>query len=138
MTETFVLIKPDGVARKLVGKIITKMERKGLSIIKIRLLHMSPVEATGLYRKYVDTYVIKGIVTFMTSGPSIAMIVESEYANAVDVMRKMIGATGPASPAPSTIRGEFAESFQRNVIHASDSAQDVTDEIRLFFPEYRP
>jgi len=136
MTETFILIKPDAVWRKLVGKILSRFERKGLDIVDMRMLELTERQAHTLYQKFAGKDFLPRIIEFMTGGPCIVAILACEHDEAIDVVRKLIGATGTDPPDVASIRGEFAESFSRNVIHASDSHEAVSREIRLFFPGY--
>ncbi len=131
--RTFVMIKPDGYSRGLVGEIISRIERKGLRIIGMKLIKMSREQAEKLYSVHRDKSFFKDLVNFVTSGPVVVMVVEGE--SAVEVMRIMIGPTDGRKAPPGTIRGDYALSIQENVIHASDSPETALYEISLFFKE---
>ncbi|MGC9148507.1 MAG: nucleoside-diphosphate kinase [Sulfolobales archaeon] len=131
--RTFVMIKPDGYSRGLVGEIISRIERKGLRIIGMKLIKMSREQAEKLYSVHRDKPFFKDLVSFVTSGPVVVMVVEGE--SAVEVMRIMIGSTDGRKAPPGTIRGDYALSIQENVIHASDSPETASYEISVFFRE---
>ncbi|MGC9009705.1 MAG: nucleoside-diphosphate kinase [Sulfolobales archaeon] len=131
--RTFVMIKPDGYFRGLVGEIISRIERKGLRIIGMKLIKMSREQAEKLYSVHRDKSFFKDLVNFVTSGPVVVMVVEGE--SAVEVMRTMIGPTDGRKAPPGTIRGDYALSIQENIIHASDSPETASYEISLFFEE---
>ena len=141
MAETLALIKPDAVMRGLVGRIITRFEEKGFEFVRLRLVQMGPLQAGQLYAKFAGKPFFNDLIDFMTSGPSIAMIlVHLCDAGAVATLRKMAGAVDHRvdldAAQPGTIRGDFAENFRQNVIHASDSTENAQREIRIFFPDY--
>jgi nucleoside-diphosphate kinase len=127
------MIKPDGYFRGLVGEIISRIERKGLRIIGMKLIKMSREQAEKLYSVHRDKPFFKDLVNFVTSGPVVVMVVEGE--SAVEVMRTMIGPTDGRKAPPGTIRGDYALSIQENIIHASDSPETASYEISLFFEE---
>ena len=129
--ETFVMIKPDGVKRGLVGEIISRIERKGLKIKALKMKWLTREEAEKLYEEHRGKHFFKDLVEFVTSGPIVAMIVEGD--SAVEVMRIMVGATDGRKAAPGTIRGDFALSIQENVVHASDSKEKVWKEASVIF-----
>lgn len=131
--RTFVMIKPDGVKRKLIGEIVSRIERKGLNVVAMRLIKMSREAAERLYEEHKGKSFYNDLVTYITSGPVLCMVVTGD--EAVAVMRKMIGATDPKEAAPGTIRGDFALSKGENVIHASDSEEKARNEISIFFSE---
>ncbi len=129
--KTFVMIKPDGVKRRLVGEIISRIERKGLNIVAMKMVHMSKDKAEELYAEHKGKAFFPELIAYITSGPVVCMVVEGD--EAVAVMRKMIGATDPKEASPGTIRGDFALSKGENVIHASDSEEKARREMSIFF-----
>ena len=133
LQRTFVMIKPDGYRRGLVGEIISRIERKGLRIIGMKLIKMSREQAEKLYAVHREKPFFQDLVNFVTSGPVVVMVVEGE--SAVDVMRIMIGPTDGRKAPPGTIRGDFALSIQENIIHASDSPENAQYELSIFFNE---
>ncbi|GAV59153.1 NDK domain-containing protein [Cephalotus follicularis] len=133
MEQTFIMIKPDGVQRGLVGEIISRFEKKGFSLKGLKLL---TVEQSFAERHYADLSAkpfFNKLVEYIISGPVVAMVWEGK--NVVTTGRTIIGATNPAASAPGTIRGDFAIDIGRNVIHGSDSVESATKEIALWFPE---
>jgi nucleoside-diphosphate kinase len=131
MEKSFVMIKPDGVQRGLVGEIISRLERKGLKLSGLKLLQIAPELAAGHYAEHKDKPFYNELVSFITSGPVVAMTWEG--LNAVTVIRSLMGKTNPAEAAPGTIRGDLALFMGKNVIHGSDSLQSAEREIKLFF-----
>lgn len=131
MNNTFVMVKPDGVQRGLVGEIISRFEKKGIKIAALKLMQITPELAEKHYGEHKDKPFFKDLVSFITSGPVAAMVLEGE--NVVAMVRTMMGATNPKDSAPGTIRGDFAMSIDKNVIHGSDSAESAEREINLFF-----
>jgi len=133
MERTFVMIKPDGVQRGLIGKIIERFERKGLKIVALKMLKLSKELAKKQYEVHREKSFFKGLVNFVTSGPVVVMVVEGK--NAIKAVRNLIGATDPLEAIPGTIRGDFGMEIGRNIIHASDSENSAKKEIYLFFNE---
>lgn len=132
MTErTLVLIKPDGVQRLLVGRILTRYEERGLRIAGLKLMAVSRDLAERHYAVHGSKSFFPGLVDFITSGPLVAAVLEGP--NAVAVVRAMNGATRPHEAAPGTIRGDFALETAQNLVHASDSAETAAAEINLWF-----
>lgn len=129
--RTFVMIKPDGVRRGLVGEVISRFERKGFRIIGLKMVKMSPEQAEELYSPHKDKPFFRSLVEFATSGPVVVMVLEGN--SAVDVVRLMIGSTDARRAAPGTIRGDFGLDIQENVVHASDSRESFEREHRIFF-----
>ncbi len=129
--RTFVMIKPDAVARGLVGAIVTRIESVGLRIERMELGMVSAGEAAANYAEHVGKSFYEGLVAYITSGPVVKMVVSGP--DAVSVCRKLMGATNPADAAPGTIRGDFALSLDANVIHGSDSPASAEREIDIFF-----
>ncbi|TDA27795.1 MAG: nucleoside-diphosphate kinase [Archaeoglobi archaeon] len=133
MERTFVMVKPDGVQRGLVGEIISRLERKGLKIVAIKMLKIPMEMAEKHYEEHKNKPFFSSLISYITSGPVVAMVVEGK--NAVKVVRKLVGATNPAEAEPGTIRGDFGLDLGRNVVHASDSIISAEREIRLFFKD---
>lgn len=131
--RTFIMVKPDGVQRGLIGEIVRRIERKGLKISAIRMLWLDRDMAEHHYGEHVAKPFFDDLVAFITSGPVVAMIVEGE--NAVWGMREMLGKTNPRDSLPGTIRGDFGINLSRNVIHGSDSLESAEREISLFFEQ---
>lgn len=132
--RTFVMIKPDAVKRKLMGRIIQRFEDKGLEIVKMRMLKMSRELAEKLYEEHRNKDFFKELVDFITSDRVVVMVIEGE--KAISVVRKMIGKTNPLEADMGTIRGDFGYSTPDNLVHASDSEKSAKREIQLFFGEY--
>ena len=131
MERTFVMIKPDAVQRGLIGEIISRLERKGLKIVAMKMLNVSKDLAERHYAEHREKPFFQSLVDYITSGPVVAMVVEGK--NAVKVVRTLVGATNPQDALPGTIRGDFGMDIGRNVIHASDSLESAEREISLFF-----
>jgi nucleoside-diphosphate kinase len=125
------MIKPDGVKRKLSGEIIQRIEKKGLSIIGLKMVKISKNKAEELYAEHKGKSFFDDLINYITSGPVICMVVEGD--EAVSVVRKMVGATDPKEALPGTIRGDYALSKSENVIHASDSEDKARREMLIFF-----
>lgn len=133
MERTFVMIKPDGVRRKLIGEIIGRIEDRNFSIVGMKMLIPSRQLVEEHYAAHRGKDFFEPTVEFVTSGPVIAMIVEAE--NAITLMRTMMGATNPLEAAPGTIRSDLTVSMRENLIHGSDSPEAAATEIKLWFPE---
>ena len=134
MTErTLVLIKPDAVRRGLVGEVLTRLERKGLTIDAMRLRTMDADLADRHYAEHVDKPFYPPLKDFMTGGPLVAMVLSGDQA--IDVVRALTGATDGRKAAPGTVRGDFSLSNRENLVHASDSPESANREISLWFPE---
>ena len=132
MTErTLVLIKPDGVARNLIGEVISRIERKGLRIVALELRTLDRATAEEHYGEHRGKPFFEPLVDFITSGPLVAAVVEG--ADAIVQWRAMMGATNPVNAAPGTIRGDLATVMQNNVTHGSDSPESAAREVALFF-----
>lgn len=132
MTEqTLVIIKPDGVRRNLVGRIIQRFEDRKLTIAQMRLGYMTEELAREHYAHLVDKSFFPDILSYMTSGPVIFLALEGE--NAIPMVRKMVGCTNALEADPGTIRGDFATNKSENVVHASDSPEAAAAEIQRFF-----
>ncbi len=133
MDRTFVMVKPDGVHRGLVGEVISRLEKKGLKIVAMKMLWIDRDLAENHYAEHKEKPFFSSLVDYITSGPVVAMVVEGR--NAIKVVRNLVGATNPAEASPGTIRGDFGMDVGRNVVHASDSPQSAKREISLFFAE---
>jgi len=131
--RTLVLIKPDAVRRGLVGEVIGRLERKGLSIEALELRRMDPDLADRHYAEHVEKAFYPSLAAFMTDGPLVAMIVAGD--TAIEVVRGLVGATDGRKAAPGTIRGDLSLSTQENLVHASDSADSAKRELALWFAQ---
>ena len=129
--KTFFMIKPDGVQRNLVGEIISRVEAKGFSITKIKMMTISKELAEQHYGEHKDKPFFSDLVSFITSGPVVAMQVEGE--NVVLQIRNLMGATNPSESTPGSIRGDLATELDKNVVHGSDSDESAERELSLFF-----
>ena len=129
--KTFFMIKPDGVQRNLVGEIISRVEAKGFSITKIKMMTISKELAEQHYGEHKDKPFFNDLVSFITSGPVVAMQVEGE--NVVTQIRNLMGATNPSESTPGSIRGDLATELDKNVVHGSDSDESAERELSLFF-----
>ena len=132
---TLAIIKPDAVASKHTGKIIAHLEKEGFEIREAQLVRLTKERAQSFYEVHKERPFFQPLVSFMTSGPALAMALERN--DAVAHLRKVIGATDPAQAEPGTIRKLYAESKERNAIHASDSPENATREVAFFFPARR-
>jgi nucleoside-diphosphate kinase len=133
MDRTLILVKPDAFARNLTGEIIARFERKGLRIAALRYMTMDRALAEQHYAEHQGKPFFEELVSFITSGPLVAMIMEG--ADAVKAARQVIGATHPLDAAPGSIRGDFAIELGQNMVHGSDSWESAEREAKLFFPE---
>jgi nucleoside-diphosphate kinase len=133
MTRTLTIIKPDAFGRGLAGKILAHLEGQGFKVVAARVAHLSTAEASAFYEVHRERPFFKPLVAFMTSGPCMPMVLER--ADAVATLRTVIGATDPKEAAPGTVRQLFAESKERNAIHASDSDDNARREAGFFFAE---
>lgn len=129
--QTYIMIKPDAVAAKKIGRIVTRFEDAGLTIERLELATLTPEQAAANYAEHEGKPFYQGLVDYITSGPVVKMVVSGE--GAVAVCRKLMGATNPAEAAPGTIRGDFGLSIDANVIHGSDSPASAEREVGLFF-----
>ena len=129
--KTFFMIKPDGVQRNLVGEIISRVEAKGFTITKIKMITISKELAEQHYGEHKDKPFFSDLVSFITSGPVVAMQVEGE--NVVLQIRNLMGATNPSESTPGSIRGDLATELDKNVVHGSDSDESAERELTLFF-----
>ena len=130
--RTLVLIKPDGVARGLVGEVLGRIERKGYKVVALELRTLPTSIAEAHYAEHAEKPFFRPLVDFITGGPLVAAVIEGP--DAILSWRAMMGATNPANAAPGTIRGDLATETQFNVTHGSDSPESAVREIALFFP----
>ena len=130
--RTLSIIKPDAVAKNVIGKIYSRFEGAGLKIVASRMAHLSQAEAEGFYAVHRERPFFADLVKFMVSGPVVIQVLEGE--NAVLAHRDLMGATDPKKAAPGTIRADFADSIDANAVHGSDSAENAAIEIAYFFP----
>ncbi len=133
MERTFVMVKPDGVQRGLIGKIISRLERKGLKIVAMKMMKIEESLAEEHYVEHKEKPFFKDLIGYITSGPVVAMVIEGK--EAIKVVRTLVGKTNPREALPGTIRGDYGMDVGRNVIHASDSLESAKREINLFFKE---
>lgn len=131
--RTLVLVKPDGVQRGLAGEIVGRLERTGLQIIGMKLMQISEDLASQHYAEHVDKPFYPGLVSFITSSPVVALVLEGP--GAISTTRKIMGVTNPADAAPGTIRGDLGIDMGRNLIHGSANAEDAAREVALFFDD---
>lgn len=131
--RTLSIIKPDAVAKNVIGKIYSRFESNGLKIVASRMQHLSTEKAEGFYAEHKGRPFFGDLVEFMTSGPVVVQVLEGE--NAIALHRDLMGATNPKEAAEGTIRADFAESIDANAVHGSDSADSAAREISYFFAE---
>lgn len=133
MEQTLILIKPDGVQRGLIGEIIVRFERRGLKLIAMKFMQMSRELAEAHYAVHRERPFYNALVSYITSGPIVAMVWEGK--DAIAAARATMGATNPVAAPPGTIRGDFGMEIGRNLVHGSDSMENSLKEVALFFPE---
>ena len=133
MDRTLILIKPDAFARDLSGEIIARFERKGLRLVAMNLITMSRDLAERHYAEHAGKGFYEELVTFITSGPLVALVLEGDQA--VEAARQVIGATNPLQATTGSIRGDFAIEVGQNMVHGSDSPESAAREVGLFFPD---
>ena len=129
--RSLAIIKPDAVAKGVMGQIITRIEQAGLKILAVRLIHMAHEEAAGFYAVHRERPFFGSLCAFMTEGPCLTMVLEGE--NAIQRWRDLMGATDFRKAAPNTIRADFASSIEANAVHGSDSPESAAIEIPYFF-----
>ena len=129
--RTLSIIKPDAVARNLIGKIISRFEDHGLRVVAARMIHLSREQAEQFYEVHQGRPFFAALVDYMTSGPALVQVLEGD--NAIARNREIMGATDPAKAAPGTIRADFAEGVTRNAVHGSDAPETAAAEIAFFF-----
>jgi len=129
--QTLAIIKPDGVARRLIGPVISRMESEGLTIKAMKLIKMTKEQAQGFYKVHEGKPFFDSLTDFMSSGPCVVMVLEGD--NAISRYRKLMGATDYRKAEPGTIRREYATDIEKNVVHGSDSPESAKYEIGYFF-----
>jgi nucleoside-diphosphate kinase len=129
--QTLSIIKPDGVQKNLIGEIYSRFEKAGLEIVAARMMHLSTEQAQGFYAVHKERPFFNDLVSYMTSGPVIVQALQGEGAIAKN--RDIMGATNPAEAEAGTIRADFAESIEENIVHGSDAAETAAVEIAFFF-----
>ena len=131
LERTLSIVKPDGVARNLIGDVYHRFERAGLRIVAVRMLHLSTAQAEAFYEVHRERPFYKDLVRYMTSGPVVTQVLEGD--NAIARHRDIMGATDPKKAAPGSIRADLAQSIEANVVHGSDAADTAAREIGFFF-----
>jgi nucleoside-diphosphate kinase len=131
MEKTFAIIKPDAVSRNISGKIITKIEENGFTIVAMKKLWLTKKEAEGFYAVHKGKPFFESLATYMSSGPCVAMVLRKQ--GAIAAWRKLMGATNPANADQGTIRKEFAVDLEKNSVHGSDAPETAEFEIKYFF-----
>ncbi len=131
--QTLSIIKPDGVQKNLIGEIYSRFENAGLQIVAARMLHLKKAEAEGFYAVHRERPFFRDLVAYMTSGPVMVQVLSGEAAVARN--REIMGATNPANADPGTIRADFADSIEENIVHGSDAPDTATTEIAFFFAD---
>jgi nucleoside-diphosphate kinase len=131
LERTLILVKPDGVQRSLIGEVISRFERRGLRLVGMKLMQISPELAARHYGEHKGKPFYDGLISYITSGPVVAMVWEGS--EAIRAARETMGKTKPFEAAPGTIRGDFALETGRNIVHGSDGAESAAREISLFF-----
>jgi len=129
--RTFSIVKPDAVAKNVIGEIYSRFEKAGLRIVAAKMLHLTQQQAEGFYAEHKERPFFQDLVAFMTSGPVMVQVLEGE--NAIAANRDLMGATNPKEAAPGTIRADFASSIDANAAHGSDSPESAQREIAYFF-----
>lgn len=133
MEQTFIMIKPDGVKRKLIGEILSRFERKGFTIVEAKMMKISKEQAKHHYREHQDKYFFNDLVNFITSDLVFAFVLEGT--DVVEISRLMIGHKDPLKRMPGTIRGDYSADLSLNIIHGADSVETARKEIAFFFNE---
>jgi len=133
MERTLAIFKPDGVARKVIGRVLTKIETGGFHVVGLKMVKLTRPVAGEFYAVHRDKPFYPELLDFMTEGPCVVAVLEK--AGAVEAWRQLMGATNPANAAEGTIRRELAENVSRNVVHGSDSAENARREVAFFFSE---
>ncbi len=131
LEKTFSIVKPDAVAKNVIGEIYTRFERAGLRIVAAKMLHLSREQAEGFYAEHKERPFFGALVEFMTSGPVMVQVLEGE--NAIKANREIMGATNPADALRGTLRADYAQTVDENAVHGSDSPESAEREIAYFF-----
>lgn len=132
--KTFVMVKPDGVQRGLVGRIVQRFEDRGMKLVAVKMMRIQQELAERHYEEHKGKGFFEPLISYITSGPVVCMVLEGE--NCVAAARAMMGRTNPQDAAPGTIRGDFSQVTGRNIVHGSDSPESAKREIKLFFNDY--
>ena len=130
--HTLAIVKPDGVGKRLIGEVISRYEKEGLEIVALRMIKLSKREAKGFYAVHSDKHFFDSLTDFMSSGPVVVAVLAGE--NAISRNRQLMGATNKKEAAEGTIRRDFADGIEQNVVHGSDSPENAAIEINYFFP----
>ena len=130
--RTLVLVKPDGVRRGLVGEVVTRLERKGLTLVAMELRTLSRETAAEHYAEHTERPFFGELVDFITGGPLVALVVEGP--RAVEAVRTLMGVTDPVKAGPGSLRGDYALEIGQNLVHGSDSPESAAREVKIFFP----
>ncbi len=133
LEQTLSIIKPDGVEKNLIGEIYSRFEKAGLQVVAARMLHLSREQAEGFYAVHKERPFYNDLVAYMCSGPVMVQALQGE--GAIKANREIMGETNPDDAAAGTIRSDYAESIESNVVHGSDAADTAAEEIRFFFPD---
>lgn len=133
MERTLSIIKPDGVGKNLIGQVIARFEKEGLHVVGAKMIHMDKTQAGEFYAIHKGRPFYDDLVSFMTSGPVVVMALEGE--NAINKNREIMGATNPAEAAKGTIRGDFAQTIDENMVHGSDGPDTAAVEVPFFFSD---
>ncbi|MBF0459649.1 MAG: nucleoside-diphosphate kinase [Nitrospirae bacterium] len=131
MERTFSIVKPDGVKKNLIGEVIGRFERQGLTVAALKMLHLTKKEAEGFYAVHKARPFFDSLTTFMSEGPIVAMVITGN--KAIEKVRELMGATNFKDAAPGTIRADFASDIEHNIVHGSDSPESAAFEISYFF-----
>ena len=131
MERTLSIIKPDGVEKNIIGKIYSRFEKAGLRIVEAKMLHLNQEQAEGFYAVHKERPFFNDLVDYMTSGPVMVQVLEGQ--DAINLNRKLMGATNPEEADEGTIRKDFADSIERNTVHGSDGPETAAVEIEYFF-----
>jgi nucleoside-diphosphate kinase len=129
--QTFSIIKPDAVAKNVIGEIVSRFEKNGLQVIASKMLHLSKEQAEGFYAVHKERPFYNDLVSFMISGPVVVQVLQGE--NAISKNRELMGATNPADADAGTIRADFATTVDENAVHGSDAPETAAEEIKFFF-----
>ncbi len=131
MERTLSIVKPDGVRKNLIGEVIKRFEENGLKVIGLKMIHMNKREAEGFYAVHRGKPFYESLTQFMSSGPSVVMVLEGE--NAIQKTRELMGATDPKEAREGTLRRQYATNIERNIVHGSDAPETAAFEINYFF-----
>ena len=129
--QTFSIIKPDAVAKNVIGEIVSRFEKNGLQVVASKMLHLSKEQAEGFYAVHKERPFYNDLVSFMISGPVVVQVLQGE--NAISKNRELMGATNPADADAGTIRADFAATVDENAVHGSDAPETAAEEIKYFF-----